>query len=158
MFVPATPGSVLMKKYKNEVQKSGIKIRIVEKAGISLKQQLQRSDPFKLFDLVPWRIHVQYIPFKMFELFTEMHLPTKDIYTHNLVLLVLGTTVNCLAVWVDGVFGSFACPVDILYNIAFVMVSLKGIISFCVLLLLFVSQLCSDTFPFAKQVCDNGCP
>ena len=49
----------------------------------------------------------------MFELFTEMHLPTKDIYTHNLVLLVLGTTVNCLAVWVDGVFGSFACPVDI---------------------------------------------
>ena len=53
MFVPATPGSVLMKKYKNEVQKSGIKIRIVEKAGISLKQQLQRSDPFKLFDLVP---------------------------------------------------------------------------------------------------------
>ena len=47
MFVPATPGSVLMKKYRNEVEKSGLKIRIVEKAGMSLKQQLQRSDPFK---------------------------------------------------------------------------------------------------------------
>ena len=47
MFVPATPGSVLKKRYEIEVAKSGLKIRIVEKAGTSLKQQLQRSDPFK---------------------------------------------------------------------------------------------------------------
>ena len=47
MFISATPGSILKKKYETEVQKSGMKIRIVEKAGTSLKQQLQRSDPFK---------------------------------------------------------------------------------------------------------------
>ena len=47
MFVPATPGSILKKRYEIEVAKSGLKIRIVEKAGTSLKQQLQRSDPFK---------------------------------------------------------------------------------------------------------------
>ena len=40
----------------------------------------------------------------------------------------------------------------------FVFVSLKGIRSFCVLLLLLVSQPCSDTFPFAKQLCAIGFP
>ena len=47
MFIPAAPGSDLKKKYETEVQKSGLKIRVVEKAGTSLNQQLQRSDPFK---------------------------------------------------------------------------------------------------------------
>ena len=46
IFVPATPNSELQKKYSNEVTKSGLKIRIVERAGKSIKSFLQRSDPF----------------------------------------------------------------------------------------------------------------
>ena len=73
-----------------------------------------------------------------------------------LVLLVLGTTVNCLAVmrrrfWLFCLSCGHFCHFG-----KCIFVSLKGIRSFCVLLL--VSQLCSDTFPFAKQVCANGFP
>ena len=45
IFVPATPNSELQKKYSDEVSKSGLKIRIVERAGKS-KSFIQRSDPF----------------------------------------------------------------------------------------------------------------
>ena len=87
-----------------------------------------------------------------------MRLPTKNIHTHNLVLLVLGTTVNCLAV-MRRRFLLFCLSCGHFCHFGkCIFVSLKGIRSFCVLLLLFVSQLCSDTFPFAKQVCANGFP
>ena len=46
MFVPYTPGSILQKLYTDEVRKSELPIKIVERAGISLKQILQKSDPF----------------------------------------------------------------------------------------------------------------
>ena len=46
IFVPATPNSELQKKYSDEVTKSGLKIRIVERAGKSIKSFVQRSDPF----------------------------------------------------------------------------------------------------------------
>ena len=47
IFVPATPKSVLQKGYQKAVTESGLRIRIVERAGNSIKNYLQRSDPFK---------------------------------------------------------------------------------------------------------------
>ena len=48
IFIPATPGSYLCKKYQKAVKASGLKIRIVERAGRSVKSLLQRSDPFRV--------------------------------------------------------------------------------------------------------------
>ena len=47
IFVPATPGSVLKKSLDDDIRASGVKIKLVERAGENLKQILQRSDPFK---------------------------------------------------------------------------------------------------------------
>ena len=47
IFVPATPGSNLHKKMEAKIRESAFKIRVVEKAGVSLKRKLQRSNPFK---------------------------------------------------------------------------------------------------------------
>ena len=47
IFVPATPKAELRKKYEREVENSKLKIKIIETSGKTLKQQLQRSDPFK---------------------------------------------------------------------------------------------------------------
>ena len=47
MFVQSTPNSELKRRFQKEIDKSGLKIRVVEKAGRSIKQALQRSDPFK---------------------------------------------------------------------------------------------------------------
>ena len=47
MFVPATPNSKLTKLIEEEVRSSGIKIKIVERAGIKLKKLLQKNDPYK---------------------------------------------------------------------------------------------------------------
>ena len=47
IFVPATPKSELKKKLEEDVKASGLSIKIIEKAGTSLKKTLQRSDPFK---------------------------------------------------------------------------------------------------------------
>lgn len=47
IFVPATPNSELRKMLEEDVQSSGIKIKIVETAGTNMKRMLQRSDPFK---------------------------------------------------------------------------------------------------------------
>ena len=47
MFIQATPGSELQRKFQAEVDRSGLRIRVVEKAGRSIKSMLQRSDPFK---------------------------------------------------------------------------------------------------------------
>ena len=47
IFVPSTPRSVLQRQYQEEINRHDIKIRVVEKAGRSVKSMLQRSDPFK---------------------------------------------------------------------------------------------------------------
>ena len=46
MFVPYTLNSQLQNLYMEEVKRSQLPIRVVEKAGTALKQKLQRSDPF----------------------------------------------------------------------------------------------------------------
>ena len=47
VFVQSTAGSELKRKFQAEIDRSGIPIRVVEKAGRSVKSMLQRSDPFK---------------------------------------------------------------------------------------------------------------
>ena len=47
MFVPSTPHSMLKKEFDMEIKKSRFSIRVVEKAGRSLKDTLQKSNPFK---------------------------------------------------------------------------------------------------------------
>ena len=47
IFVEATPKSEYSKNVRKLVQKHKLKIRVVEKAGETVKQILQRSDPFK---------------------------------------------------------------------------------------------------------------
>ena len=47
IFIPATPRSELKKQLEEEVKKSKVKVKIVERAGKTLKNILQRSDPFK---------------------------------------------------------------------------------------------------------------
>ena len=47
VFVPATPGSELKRKYQHVIRNSGIHIAVTEVPGLSLKRRIQRSDPFK---------------------------------------------------------------------------------------------------------------
>ena len=47
LFVPYTPEGRLKKLYQQEISKSGIRIKVVEKAGSSIKKKLQTSNPFK---------------------------------------------------------------------------------------------------------------
>ena len=47
IFVPATPYSKLQKNYKKVIDKHGLNIKVVEKAGKQVKNILQTSDPFK---------------------------------------------------------------------------------------------------------------
>ena len=47
IFVLATPGSQLRKKYQSEIRNQGYKIKVVEKTGTTLKEVLQKSNPFK---------------------------------------------------------------------------------------------------------------
>ena len=47
IFVPATPGSVLKRRYLQVIWNSGINLAVVEVPGHSLKKRIQRSDPFK---------------------------------------------------------------------------------------------------------------
>lgn len=47
IFVPAMPGSQLQKEYQREIKNQGYRIKVVEKTGTTLKEVLQRSDPFK---------------------------------------------------------------------------------------------------------------
>ena len=58
MFIPYTPDSILQKLYTKEVKRAELPIKIVEKAGVSLKRTLQKSDPFATkncgrFDCLP---------------------------------------------------------------------------------------------------------
>lgn len=45
--MPATPGSQLQKEYRREIRNQGYRIKVVEKTGATLKEVLQKSDPFK---------------------------------------------------------------------------------------------------------------
>ena len=47
VFIPATPGSELKRRFQRVIQKAGGMIAVVEVPGNSLKRTLQRSDPFK---------------------------------------------------------------------------------------------------------------
>ena len=47
IFVPATPNSKLQRRYQKDIKRQGLKIKVVEKAGVAIKKLLQRSDPFK---------------------------------------------------------------------------------------------------------------
>ena len=58
MFIPYTPNSELKNLYNQEIKRAELPIKIVEKAGVSLKRILQKSDPFKSkncgrFDCLP---------------------------------------------------------------------------------------------------------
>ena len=46
IFVQSTPRSKLKQRFQAEIDRQGLKIRVVEKAGRSLKSSLQRSNPF----------------------------------------------------------------------------------------------------------------
>ena len=47
IFAPATPQSQLAKIWKERIEKSGLKIKVIERAGKSLKSVLHTSRPFK---------------------------------------------------------------------------------------------------------------
>ena len=47
IFVPSTPGSELQRKFQTEIDRHGLRIRAVEKAGRTVKSALQRSNPFR---------------------------------------------------------------------------------------------------------------
>ena len=47
LFVPTTPDGKLKRMYEKDIRKSGIRMKIVERTGRTLKSQLQTSNPFK---------------------------------------------------------------------------------------------------------------
>ena len=47
VFVPATPGSELKKRYQKTIEKAKVKVAVVEVPGTSVKRKVQRSDPFR---------------------------------------------------------------------------------------------------------------
>ena len=47
IFVPSTPKEKLKRMYQTEIRKSGLRIKVIERTGRTLKSQLQISNPFK---------------------------------------------------------------------------------------------------------------
>ena len=47
IFLPATPGSILRRRYKEIIDRAGVNIAVVEVPGSSIKKRVQRSDPFR---------------------------------------------------------------------------------------------------------------
>ena len=47
VFVPSTPGSELQRRYQEEIDHHGFRIRAVECTGRTIKGSLQRSNPFR---------------------------------------------------------------------------------------------------------------
>ena len=47
LFVPTTPNGKLRKMYNHEIQQSGLRVKVIERTGRTLKSELQRSNPFK---------------------------------------------------------------------------------------------------------------
>jgi len=48
LFVDATSESVVKKRVETVVKRNGMKVKVVERAGTTMKQMLQKSDPFPL--------------------------------------------------------------------------------------------------------------
>ena len=46
LFAEATPGSELTRRFRKAIKKAGLKIKVVEKVGTTIKRLLQRSNPF----------------------------------------------------------------------------------------------------------------
>ena len=47
LFIPSTPEGKLKRMYEEIIRRSGIRIKVIEKTGRTLKSQLQTSDPFR---------------------------------------------------------------------------------------------------------------
>ena len=47
LFIQATPNSILKKECQKVIKRSGVKIKVIEKSGETLKRKLQKSDSFK---------------------------------------------------------------------------------------------------------------
>ena len=47
LFVPSTPDGKLKKMYHHAIRDSGLRIKVVERTGRTLKSELQRSNPFR---------------------------------------------------------------------------------------------------------------
>ena len=47
IFVPATPGGELKKRYQKLISDAKVKVAVAEVPGASIKRRLQKSDPFK---------------------------------------------------------------------------------------------------------------
>ena len=47
VFVPATPGSELRRRYQKIIQDAKVRIAVAEVPGASLKKRIQKSDPFR---------------------------------------------------------------------------------------------------------------
>ena len=47
LFIPSTPRSKLKHMFEDAIRKSGIRIKVVERTGRTLKSQLQTSNPFR---------------------------------------------------------------------------------------------------------------
>ena len=47
LFVPSTPQGKLKGMYQREISKSGLRIKVIEKTGLTLKGQLQTANPFR---------------------------------------------------------------------------------------------------------------
>ena len=48
LFMGPMPKSVVTKKVERVAKRNGVKVNVVERAGITMKQLLQKSDPFPL--------------------------------------------------------------------------------------------------------------
>ena len=47
LFIPATPDGKLKRMYEGVIQRSGIRMKVIERTGRTLKSQLQTSNPFR---------------------------------------------------------------------------------------------------------------
>ena len=47
LFFPTTPDGKLKKMYHHEIRNSGLRIKVIERTGKTLKSALQRTNPFK---------------------------------------------------------------------------------------------------------------
>ena len=47
IFVPATPGGELKRRYQEVIRAAKVKLGVSEVPGANLKKRLQKSDPFK---------------------------------------------------------------------------------------------------------------
>ena len=47
VFVPATPGSELKRRYGTAIQLCRVGIKVMETSGRTIKSMVQKSDPFK---------------------------------------------------------------------------------------------------------------